>query len=416
MIRWITVAVLQLCIVGQAAGQQCRLAEIVEIDLKSVLENRACNSHSIFREIDPLSRRMIIGATATQTVFNGTPRTAYKVENHIFFEANGLISEVLAKAKDSAPSGCSYARVGNPVWSTKDGRVDVQIPGRYVKRECMEGTCFVEMKWYGPKFKKCRWKVELGEVNFTVHASAQPILRADPDNNTTALEFETESRIVADDDLRGSFDNFLNVVTLGLSGSVIEKEIEKQVSRINAKLPKDRRHFANLPRIREYSPQVSFVLNDANFKNLPSSERVLSLAISQSTVQSKGVACSILNEANRAKQHARQCSTGRKTYMVKPGDSLWRIARREYGDGLYHALIKTPTSSTEDVIHPGDEIEIIPFYESMKANSHTVNYGDSLWNIAEKYYGDGRHYVRIAEQNDLALDDTLYPLMVLELP
>lgn len=35
--------------------------------------------------------------------------------------------------------------------------------------------------------------------------------------------------------------------------------------------------------------------------------------------------------------------------------------------------------------------------------------GDSLWNIAKKYYKDGRKYVKIAEKNNIKKPYTIYP-------
>lgn len=52
-----------------------------------------------------------------------------------------------------------------------------------------------------------------------------------------------------------------------------------------------------------------------------------------------------------------------KTYTVKPGDSLWRIAQHELGDGneymkIYYANQDKLKSGPNSVIHPGDELRI----------------------------------------------------------
>jgi nucleoid-associated protein YgaU len=57
-----------------------------------------------------------------------------------------------------------------------------------------------------------------------------------------------------------------------------------------------------------------------------------------------------------------QQEQGAQTYTVKPGDSLWKIAKNHYGDGneymkIFYAnrdKMETPNS----VIHPGDELKV----------------------------------------------------------
>ncbi|WP_238072153.1 LysM peptidoglycan-binding domain-containing protein, partial [Rhodococcus zopfii] len=48
--------------------------------------------------------------------------------------------------------------------------------------------------------------------------------------------------------------------------------------------------------------------------------------------------------------------------------------------------------------------------------THTVAPGDSLWAIAERIYGDGNQYQRIADANGIANPDLIHPGQVLTLP
>ncbi|MCK8674050.1 LysM peptidoglycan-binding domain-containing protein, partial [Rhodococcus sp. HM1] len=48
--------------------------------------------------------------------------------------------------------------------------------------------------------------------------------------------------------------------------------------------------------------------------------------------------------------------------------------------------------------------------------THTVAPGDSLWAIAERVYGDGNQYQRIADANGIANPDLIHPGQVLTIP
>ena len=49
------------------------------------------------------------------------------------------------------------------------------------------------------------------------------------------------------------------------------------------------------------------------------------------------------------------------------------------------------------------------------ATKHTVKKGESLWSIAQKYYGDGKQFIRIKEANNLK-KDTIVTGQVLTIP
>lgn len=56
-------------------------------------------------------------------------------------------------------------------------------------------------------------------------------------------------------------------------------------------------------------------------------------------------------------------STATKIYVVKPGDSLSRIAKREYGDAnAWKAIFEANKDQIKDpnLIHPGQKLRIPP--------------------------------------------------------
>ena len=86
------------------------------------------------------------------------------------------------------------------------------------------------------------------------------------------------------------------------------------------------------------------------------------------------------------------------SYTVVRGDSLWEISTNFYGTGYNWTLIATENKlSNPDVIHTGNVLAI-PKAE-VKAQTHTVANGDSLWSISQRYYGSGYQWFKIRDAN-----------------
>lgn len=123
-----------------------------------------------------------------------------------------------------------------------------------------------------------------------------------------------------------------------------------------------------------------------------------------------------------------------KTHKVEKGESLWKIAENYYGDGFKWVDIATENKIANASIIEVDQELIIPDLEQQVdeqietatksaesdtetiTENYTVVYGDSLWKIAVKVYGDGYKWVEIARENKIATPNIIYPGNILVLP
>ena len=104
--------------------------------------------------------------------------------------------------------------------------------------------------------------------------------------------------------------------------------------------------------------------------------------------------------ADNVKADIKDNDTGYQTIEVKKGDTLWEIAARYLGDGSRYREIMSLNSLTSATIHPGLVLSIPGTNASAneaakKTKTYTVKKGDTLWDIATKYLKNGSRYVEI---------------------
>jgi len=125
------------------------------------------------------------------------------------------------------------------------------------------------------------------------------------------------------------------------------------------------------------------------------------------------------------KTETKKTFSGKDTYVVVKGDSLWSIAENKYKSGYNWVDIQKANNITNaDVLYTGTKLtlpdvkaKVATKVENQKieqetkttvqsnkisAGDYTIAKGDTLWGIAERAYGDGHEWAKIAQANNLS--------------
>jgi len=88
-------------------------------------------------------------------------------------------------------------------------------------------------------------------------------------------------------------------------------------------------------------------------------------------------------------------------YIIKKGDSLWDISVNIYGNGYkWVEIAKENNLVNADLLIIGQELSLLPLELSpTSSGEYVVKSGDSLWKISINLYGDGFKWVDIWNQN-----------------
>jgi len=93
-------------------------------------------------------------------------------------------------------------------------------------------------------------------------------------------------------------------------------------------------------------------------------------------------------------------ATTPRTYTVKPGDTLWRIAARELGDpNRWHDItaLNPHVAEHPDLIHAGTVLTLPAPASAGRSHTYVIQHGDTLSGIAARELGDASQYPAIFE-------------------
>lgn len=87
-------------------------------------------------------------------------------------------------------------------------------------------------------------------------------------------------------------------------------------------------------------------------------------------------------------------------HRVKAGETLWGLSEKYLGYGPRYNEIMSLNGLTSDMIYAGQILKI-PVGQRVEARLYRVKPGDTLWKIAKNYLGDGNRYTEIMSLNNL---------------
>lgn len=146
----------------------------------------------------------------------------------------------------------------------------------------------------------------------------------------------------------------------------------------------------------------------------------------------------VSKKANETNQEQIKQQKG-KTYTVKKGDHLWKIAKEVYGSG-YNAydIAKANKITNPSVIFSGqvlvipsvivkektvvaqaktvNEVKAKEAKKEVSVTNYTIKREDSLWKIAKEVYQDPYQWVKIAKANKLVNPNIIHQGNVLTIP
>ncbi len=122
-----------------------------------------------------------------------------------------------------------------------------------------------------------------------------------------------------------------------------------------------------------------------------------------------------------------------RVHVVAKGDTIWDLGVKYYGDGLKGKLILQANKAVipnagmlrvgqKLIIPPADSsaapaarvapvAPVAPVTNVVAGTKHTLTKKDTLWSLAQKYYGDGNKWKRILQANqDIIKDERHLPV------
>ena len=108
-----------------------------------------------------------------------------------------------------------------------------------------------------------------------------------------------------------------------------------------------------------------------------------------------------------------------QVYVVKKGDSLWKIAETVYKDGYrWLDIAKANKLANPNILLVGQKLTL-PGLKTMELKTevtYQVKRGDTLFLLSQRFYGDGYLYPQVAKYNGITNPDLIEVDQVIKFP
>ena len=344
-----------------------------------------------------------------------TEHPVYGIYMKMEFDATGVVNSWWKQVKSQEDVGCSSRTIWfpNPPWITDTAGA---WTGRFHVKQVTR-SCV----------GNAQIDLETKEIDYW---------------NTVAVRIEPDGKSITPLTSRGASDNtspILKTIAQGL-GAVVQivtlgfvpqaqvqaidghKAIEESLQLMES-YEKGMLSDAKAANEKDVSGfTLDFLFADARFLNVDN-VLVLSIMSSQNTsnLPNRGEACLIRKAMDEIKTGGENVGPEGTEYEVKSADSLWRLAERFYGNPKYHLILAGENNielSNINKLYPGEKLILRPLGEVRKSSDFIlVAKKDSLWSIASRD-GRARSYGKLQNANRswLPNPDLIYPLQVIRTP
>jgi hypothetical protein len=351
---------------------------------------------------------------------HSVPNTEHQVVDmsvRMDFDTQSVVNDWISQVNAQADEGCSSRKVWfpNPAW-------DIDQTGAWMGRFHVKQVT-----------RKCYWlfgdqqtEMSVNEVDFwnKVTVSAAPDGRKLVSSATNGESDNTPDfvKVIA----RG-LGAIAQVVTLGFVPQANVQAIDgnQEIEKAMAKM--DQYERGMLKNTNAAGPkviagfQVDFLFTKASFRK-EGNRPIISVESSQTqdNLPNEGEACTIREGLIEMKTGGNNVGPAGTSYTTIPGDSLWNIANANYGNGKYFMVIAAANN-----IAFGN-MNHIPVAKHLRLDSIAnlrnrqdfvmVMKGDSLWTLSAQ---NGSHSFAGLVQANLRWvedEDKIYPLQMVQVP